>query len=566
MTNNRHRRPQDSPGAAVNTRTGDEDLAAAPFFRPLAGSPVISMSRNPSLIDSILATPATEDGAITPAMRASLLSTLVVDVRPLLLCGVSSVFVALVACLRLHALWTFVWIAADALLLAARLGIVCRYRASCRPVAPHPGPWAARYAPFAVATCLATGLGTMACVVSGDAVLASLAIMVTAGSLGGIGSRNAGTPRLALVQVGLGAAPIGIGALLGPAGYWMLVPPLFLYIGAMSAVVRRHYRALVALMTAERRHAEIAARFDAALAHMPHGLCTVDESGRVIIANRKAAALFGATDDMLRLNVPLPDFIGYAGIAKFGDTLRAQFAERCLLWLRDGRTALDLQLCDGRQLELIRNPVPDGSTVIIIEDVTERRRNEAKILHWAHHDSLTGLPNRRYLSDHAERLMAGGAGREKVLVMYVDLDGFKCVNDSHGHNAGDELLRQVADRLRNAMRHGELAARLGGDEFAIVATYIADTSSDAFAQKMLRELSEPYGLSGGIVAHMGVSAGIALARPGELFESALKRADAALHEAKTLVQGAYRFSSPDSAQASTDERAAAGLADRSRSW
>ncbi|WP_238210676.1 sensor domain-containing diguanylate cyclase [Caballeronia novacaledonica] len=524
------------------------------------------MSGNPSLIDSILATPATENGRITAAIRASLLSTLVEDLHPLLLSGISSAFVAMIALGRQQALWAMLWVAADLLLLAVRLSIVCRYRALSRPSAPHPGPWAERYAPFALLTCLVSGLGTMACVISGDSVLASLAIMVTAGLLGGIASRNAGTPHLAIAQVCLGALPIGVGGLFGPAGYWILVPPLFLYIGAMCAVVQRHYRGLVALMTAEQGHAEIAARFDAALAHMPHGLCTVDASGKVVIANRKAAELFGATVETLRMNVSLPEFIGYVGLSKFGETLRAQFSERCAQWLEAGNLPLDLPLRDGRHLELSRNPVPDGSAVIIIEDVTERRKAEAKILHWAHHDSLTGLPNRRYLGDHAGRLMAGGAGREKVMVMYVDLDGFKRVNDTHGHNAGDDLLKLVADRLRNAMRRGELAARLGGDEFAIVATYIADASNAVFARKIIRELSAPYTLSCGQTVRVGVSVGIALAHPGEVFESALKRADAALYEAKSEERGSYRFSDRDGDALMNDEQAVAALGERGRAW
>jgi diguanylate cyclase (GGDEF)-like protein len=494
----------------------------------------------------MLATPATAQGQITPAIRASLLSTLVEDSRPLLLAGASSVFVALIAILRLHALWTVFWLAGDASLLLARLFIVYRYRALSRRAAPHPEPWAARYVPFSLAACLVVGLGTMAAVMSGDTVLAALAIMVTAGLLGGIASRNAGIPRLALAQICLGALPIGVGAVLGGGDYWILVPPLFFYLGAMHSVVDRHYRNLVALMTAERGHAEIAARFDAALAHMPHGLCTIDAAGKVVIANRRAAELFGASADTLRLKVSLPDFIGYMGLGKFGEALRVQLIERCNDWLANGKTPLELKLADGRVLELSRNPVPDGSAVIIIEDVTARRRTEAKILHWAHHDSLTGLPNRRYLGDHAERLMAGGAGRGKVMVMYIDLDGFKHVNDSHGHNAGDDLLRRVADRLRNAMRHGELAARLGGDEFAIVATFVADASGMAFVRKIIRELSEPYELENGATAQVGVSAGIALAGAGESFESALKRADAALYETKIDGRGGYRLAEPES--------------------
>jgi diguanylate cyclase (GGDEF)-like protein len=504
------------------------------------------MSASQSPLRSILSTPATEQGQITPAIHASLLSTLVEDARPLLLSGVSSVFVAVIAMLRLHALWTIVWLAGDAFFLLARLFIVFRYRALSRSTPPPPEPWAMRYVPFALTACLVVGLGTMACVMSGDTILAALSIMVTAGLLGGIASRNAGIPRLALAQICLGALPIGIGAALGGDGYWILVPPLFLYLGAMSSVVRRHYRNLVALMTAEQGHAEIAARFDAALAHMPHGLCTIDASGKVVIANRRAAELFGATADMLRLNVSLPDFIGYIGPARFGEALRVQLIERCDQWLKQGNAPLDLKLIDGRELELSRNPVPDGSAVVIIEDVTERRRTEAKILHWAHHDSLTGLPNRRYLGDHAARLMSGGTSRDKVMVMYVDLDGFKRVNEAHGHNAGDDLLRRVADRLRNAMRHGELAARLGGDEFAIVATYVADASGIAYARKIIRDLSEPYELESGVTAEVGVSAGIALAKAGESFEGALKRADMALYETKIDGRGGYRIAEAES--------------------
>jgi len=520
------------------------------------------MPGSSSLLDSLLATPATDDGHITPAIRSSLLFTLLDDIRPLLLASASTAFVALIALLRVRAPWSVGWFIADALLLTARVAIVLRYRASCRRQAPHPESWARRYAPFGLAACALTGAGTMACVMSGDAVLASLAITVTAGMLGGIASRNAGVPQLAVAQVCAGAMPIAVGALDGPPGYWMLVPPLVLYICAMGVVVRRHYRNLVALMTAEQGHAELAARFDAALAHMPHGLCTIDAATHVVIANRKVAELLGGTVDMLRLDVPLPDFVGYLALAKYGETLRAKLIERCAHWLTNSHAPLDLDLPDGRQLELSRNPVPDGSAVIIVEDVTERRKSQAKILHWAHHDSLTGLPNRRYLGDHAERLMAGSANREKVMVMYVDLDGFKRINDSHGHDAGDELLRRVADRLRNAMRRGELAARLGGDEFAVVATYFADASSVAFARRIVCDLSLPYELDAGIVAKVDVSIGVALAKLGESFERALKRADVALYEVKAQGRGGYRFSAEDAMADRGDPEAVAAHAHR----
>jgi diguanylate cyclase (GGDEF)-like protein len=512
------------------------------------------MSDKTSIFDSLLVTPASSNSQVTVSIRSSLLSALFEDQRSLFMSGVASAFVALVALVRLHQVWAGLWLATDICIAIARLGIVHAYVVRSRTDAIHPGPWAARYAPLSLLASLLLGIGPMLCVMSQDAQLASLSIMVTAGILGGIASRNAALPRLATAQICLGALPIGLGALLAPRGAsWILVPPLFMYIAAMAAIVRRHYEALVALMTAEQKHAELAARFDAALTHMPHGLCTIDGSGKVIIANRRTAELFGATVEMLRLNVPLPEFIGHVGLAKFGETLRSQLVARCTAWLSEERGPLDLELSDGRQLEMTRNPVPDGSAVIIIEDVTERRQSEAKMLHWARHDPLTGLPNRRYLRERLERMLTLRVGNRSpaLVVMYLDLDGFKQVNDGLGHHAGDLVLKAVANRLRKALRHGELVARLGGDEFAIVVENATSAASAALAQRTIELLSEPYPLSTGETANIGASVGIAFATNDASLELLMKRADAALYDAKEAGKGTFRFSTVDAAVKAT---------------
>ena len=501
-----------------------------------------------SILDPFLVTPVSNKNRVSVSIRSSLLSTLFEDQRSLLMSGVASAFVALIALVRLHQVWAAVWLAADICVVTTRLGIVSAYVVRGRTCAVQPGPWAARYAPLSLLACLLLGLGTMACVMSPDAELASLAIMITAGILGGIASKNAALPRLAIMQICLGAVPIGLGALLAPrSASWILVPPLFMYIVAMAAIVRRHYGTLVALMTAEQRHAELAARFDAALTHMPHGLCTIDGTGKVIVANRRTAELFGATVEMLRLNVPLPEFIGHVGLAKFGEALRSQLVARCTAWLSEERSPLDLELNDGRQLEMTRNPVPDGSAVIIIEDVTERRQSEAKVLHWARHDSLTGLANRRYFRERLERILTRGAGSggAELAVMYLDLDGFKQVNDGLGHHAGDLVLKAVADRLRKTMRHGELVARLGGDEFAIVVDNATSSASAALAQRTIQLLSEPYPLSTGATVSIGASVGIVFATSDASFELLMKRADAALYDAKEAGKGTFRFATVD---------------------
>lgn len=510
------------------------------------------MSKKYAALDLILSTPMLEQGLVSASIRSSLLSTLFDNFRPLLMAGIASAFVAAMAFVRLHQWWAALWLAADLGVTSARLGMVRAYTSRSRAARVYPRRWATSYVPLALAASLLLGAGTMACVMSRDPELAALAIMVTAGILGGIASRNAALPYLAIIQILLGALPISLGALLAPrTGFWILVPPLAAYIMAMVSIVRRHYEGLVALMSAEQKHAELAARFDAALANMPHGLCTTDVEGKVVIANRRTAELFGVTADMLKLDVPLPEFIAHVGLAQFGEARLTQLTERCAAWLREGRSPLDLALRDGRQLEMTRNPLPDGTAVIIIEDVTERRRNEARILYLAGHDSLTGLANHREFGDRLDAILsrAAIAGETAPALMYLDLDGFKQVNDRLGHGAGDEVLKEVAARLKRTLRHDELAARLGGDEFAIVVQHADLTSATGLAQRVIRELECPYQLSAGKTVTIGTSVGIAFATHNEPVDQIIRRADEALYCAKQAGKGTYRISGAGTAAA-----------------
>lgn len=512
------------------------------------------MLNKPSILDSILATPAAGCNSVTPAIRASLLSSLLVDLRSLFMSGVSSAFVALVALMTLHQIWPAVWLVAGLTVLAARFAIARTYIVASRSSIIHPLRSVQRYALLALLASGLLGAGSMGCLMSGDVGASALAIMVTAGTLGGIASRNAGTPRLAVLQIAIGAIPIGIGALLAPTHvYWVLVPPLFAYHVAMAAIVRRHYSTLVTVMVAEQKHADLAARFDAALTHMPHGLCTLDEAGKVVVANRRTAELFGATAERLRFNVPLPEFIGHVSLAKFGETLRQLMVERCTAWLSEPRTPLDLKLGDGRQLQMTRNPVPGGSAVVIIEDVTERRRTEAKILHWARHDPLTGLPNRRHLRellDRAQSASVNGPYTEPA-VLYLDLDDFKQVNDKFGHHAGDEVLRAVAYRLKRSVRRGGTVARFGGDEFAVIVENATHDLVAALSQRIIERLAEPYRLSMGATATIGVSVGVAFARKGESYGALTKRADRALYAAKAAGKRTFCIMRPDDARSNS---------------
>lgn len=514
----------------------------------------IAMAVKARLLNAVLATPPCGDHYVTAALRPSMLVTLFEDVRPMALSGFASAFVAAIALIRLQQLWCFVWLVVDVGLLAARLAIARAYAVRRAAGDDRAEYWARRYAPVSLAACFVLGLGVMGCVDAPDVELGTLAVMVAGGVFGGIASRNSALPRLAMTQVTLGVVPIGVGALLVQRpGAWLLLPPLVIYLAAMRTVVERHYRVLVALIAARQRNAELVARFDAALTYMPHGLCMIDGESRVIVANRRTAQLFGSPREIM-LDTPLPDVVAALGANALTDPDGASLAVQCDLWLNhDEPEPLDIALADGRQLELTRHRVPDGNAVIIVEDVTARRQTEQHIRHLARHDALTGLPNRHELHAQLKRMLAHRPHLPHVpspalAVMYLDLDGFKAINDRFGHQAGDEVLMQVAERLGKTLPPGELAARVGGDEFIVALDATTMQACSVLAARIIRQISAPYTLSIGETVVFGISIGIALddghGSPDEL----IRQADSALYDAKSAGKGIYRFYSAGSSR------------------
>jgi diguanylate cyclase (GGDEF)-like protein/PAS domain S-box-containing protein len=183
----------------------------------------------------------------------------------------------------------------------------------------------------------------------------------------------------------------------------------------------------------------------------------------------------------------------------------------------------------------------------VIQDVTERKAQEARIEHLAYHDSLTGLPNRAMLMDRlAQALSQAQRLDQQVAVLFIDLDRFKLVNDSLGHAVGDQLLQEIARRLKATLRENDTVARVGGDEFQVVACNVAGSVDAArIAEKLMRTLGEPFVLEDQEL-HVTASLGVSLfPRDGASGELLLKYADTALYEAKGEGRNAYRFFSPE---------------------
>jgi diguanylate cyclase (GGDEF)-like protein len=176
--------------------------------------------------------------------------------------------------------------------------------------------------------------------------------------------------------------------------------------------------------------------------------------------------------------------------------------------------------------------VTDAHAIVLEQLRTRRRLREL-----TEEDALTRLASRR----HFENCLAAACRQEQSFcVLFIDLDKFKQVNDTYGHRIGDYLLRAVAERIRLALRQGDLAARLGGDEFAILQTgLLLETSAEALAQRLNQALAEPFVVEGQTI-RIGASIGIRLAKPGEKDpERMLSLADQALYQVKQAGGGSY---------------------------
>ena len=280
-----------------------------------------------------------------------------------------------------------------------------------------------------------------------------------------------------------------------------------------------------------------------AFAYASIGLAVVDGTrGVVEAANPALASLLGDDRESLT-GVPFVDLVEPSaraelervmGEVRAGVSAGARFEARVRQAEGRGRWAL---------VAMSRAAAEDGDRLVVqVEDIHERKVVEAKLAHQASHDMLTGLPNRAEL---VELMGAAFEAQEPLALLFIDLDRFKWVNDSLGHEAGDLLLVEVADRLRRVLRPGDVVARLGGDEFVVLAHGVREPSTAvALADRVMEVVRRPVALPGDRESYASASIGIAIAGPEDGPETLLRDADTAMYQAKAAGGASYALFTP----------------------
>ena len=280
-----------------------------------------------------------------------------------------------------------------------------------------------------------------------------------------------------------------------------------------------------------------------AVNNIPQGLVLYDTSARVTVCNQRYLEMFGLSPGVAKPGCTMQDLILHR---KETGSFNGDVEEFCADIIRNmelGKITHQItETADGRAIQIVNQPLAAGGWVATMEDVTERKRSAERIVHLAHYDALTDLPNRVLFREQLERALKKVQADERLAVLYIDIDEFKGINDALGHPVGDELLKAIAGRLRGCLEENDIAARLGGDEFAIIQTGVKGPSDTTnLVEKIYAAIRQPYSCVGHVIT-TDASIGIANApEDGAHLDQLLKNADLAMYGAKADGRRTYRF-------------------------
>ena len=366
-----------------------------------------------------------------------------------------------------------------------------------------------------------------------DPIAELISLVITIACMVGIVMRNFGLDRLLTVQLVIALSLISAGLLLRGGGYhWFLAIVMLPMLASFRSLARDVRGVLLSAVHSRVEASRLAAELDTAMETMQHGICMLDQSGLVTVSNDRAEAVFASFAGGTWTGRPFAALISAA--ATRGAIVQSA-ATQLLQTIDRGAGKVLLQL-PGNQFCEITVSARQGSTVLLFEDITARVKAEERINFMAHHDALTGLPNRAYFSDQvAENLDRSKPYREDdgAALMIVDIDDFKHINDTMGHLLGDRVLVETAERIARALGRDSLIARLGGDEFIIYRG--GPLSEDDIAEDVeaiLDAFKAPFRVMGEVFS-TDVSIGVVVSRdPADDLDALMTKADLALYQAK----------------------------------
>jgi diguanylate cyclase (GGDEF)-like protein len=376
-------------------------------------------------------------------------------------------------------------------------------------------------------------------------------------------ARNAGRPPFVIVQLLSFCVPMASGLFMAPDTHYRVIGAfILLYIVTNIAITFSINRNLLALAAAHKKTRRLAETMrhqnitlDSALNSMTRGLAMFDTDLRLEVCNSKFVELYALPKDSSGPGTPL-EVLSNALVEGhvLSPSSAGDVASLCrrVLDMRQPAT-LELATERGQAFVVSVDLTPDNGILMLTEDATARKAIAAQIERMARFDSLTGLAN-RFTFNEALRKACHSVNEQPFAVLYIDLDNFKHINDSLGHDSGDRLLAAMAKRLNGFSRHGDLLARLGGDEFVVLHATGSEQSALDLAHRIINSMTAPFEIEGSTI-YVTTSIGIAVAPEHGIDPmDVLRASDIALYAAKAAGRNNATKFDPAMAEALCERR------------
>ncbi len=494
------------------------------------------------------------DLKMSPSIYAALIDSLFQNPAPMFAGAVFAAVAAVMTALKTGD--NLLWPCAALLIVtgAVRAFDMHRYKSrNCALNAEDAAGWEIRYQIGAMFYAAALGIWCLvALITSNDPVAHMICLTVTTGYMAAGVGRTYGRPWIFHLQIVLACGPMTIGLGLHGDPYYIGMACLSaLFFLALKQITTGLQRMFVRALVAHEREAALANQFDTALNNMPHGLCMFGPDGRLAVVNHRFTEMMRLPDDLVRRDATAPDIVA-ACVA--GATLSSASGQLVVSEIEKSQagyiTTVDPDAANDRALSWTFQPMAGGGTVVLLEDITERRNAEARISHLARYDDLTALPNRLNFRDEIERLLAMPRGAMQTVG--VALRRSRPVQAGQRY-AGPSLRRSAAlCRGRPPARHaasGRFRRPLRRRRIrGVPAGHQSNEDAAVLARRIVDRLSERYKIDNHLV-EIGASVGIAMTSPhGTSADTLLKNADMALYRAKADGRGTFCFFRDEMAQ------------------